>query len=106
MGTSERDLVGGEKPVRGMDNTSSLWLHRVEDLQALLFPEEPLAVDNCWGRKNHSFSRMWPLVGIPCSSGWPHTHAHMGNTNCTLWVRKRKRGGKGMLKKHGDGEMG
>lgn len=26
---------------------------------------------------------LWPLVGFPCSSGWPHTSVLMGNTNWT-----------------------
>lgn len=32
------------------------------------------------GGGSSSFLQMWALLGIPCSSGQPHTHEPMGNT--------------------------
>ena len=50
---------------------------RVESLEKdcwLLIVNEEERVTLFWG---HGL-----LLGGPCLSGWPHTHAHMGKTNC------------------------
>lgn len=63
----------------------------VEDPQALPPTEELLEVHSFWGVEGHSFSRMWPLVGSPCSNGWSHIHVQMGSTSWTQWVIKREK---------------
>lgn len=40
------------------------------------------------GMRNGS-TVVWPLVSCPCSSGWPHTQAHMRSTVRDLWVTER-----------------
>lgn len=31
---------------------------------------------------------MQPLIGCPCSSRWPYTHAHTGNTTVSVGVKE------------------
>lgn len=49
-----------------------------------------LTVDSFWGGENQLCLRMWPVVGPPCFSWWPHTHEDLGSKNWT-WVIKRKK---------------
>lgn len=38
------------------------------------------------------------MVGFPCSSGWLHSHAYMGDsTNWTYWVIKKHKVGRELL---------
>lgn len=53
--------------------------------------EELRALGSFWKIEGQSFSRMWSLVGFPCSSGWFQTHAKLGSTNWTQQVSKRKK---------------
>lgn len=39
----------------------------------------------------HSFLRIWPLVGFPCSRGCPHPHTHMASTNWTQLSKRERR---------------
>ena len=60
-----------------------------DDLQAPPLTEELLAVKSCRRREDHGLFGwlvglgMFPLVGFQCSSGWPHTYAHVDSSNCT-----------------------
>lgn len=51
-------------------------------LKAPPLAKELLALDGYRGKESH-FSLAWPLLGGPCSSRWPHPHAH---TNSTKWI--------------------
>lgn len=45
--------------------------------------QEHFAIDTICGRENHSFLSAFPQVCFPHSSGWPHAHGCMRNTNET-----------------------
>lgn len=32
---------------------------------------------------------VWPLVSLPCSSGWLYTHEYMKSTNWNQWTMVR-----------------
>lgn len=40
------------------------------------FQAQPVS-RSCWGRKNHSVWRVFPLVGFSCLNGCSDTHAHI-----------------------------
>lgn len=40
--------------------------------------------------EREEFLKVWPLIGCPSASGWPHRDEIMDITNWTLWVKKRK----------------
>lgn len=43
------------------------------------------------GVRGQFYLRIRHLVGASCSSGCPHTHEYTDSTNCTGWVRRRRR---------------
>lgn len=43
------------------------------------------------GQKKLFFFEIVTLIVFPHSSGWPHTHAHMGSVSWTSWFIKQKR---------------
>lgn len=59
-------------------------------LQGLPLTVELLVIESYSRLENYSFLKVLPLVGFPCSSGWPYIHAHMVSTNWTHWVLKKK----------------
>lgn len=42
------------------------------------------------GQKKLFFFEIVTLIGFPHSSGWPHTHAHMGSVSWTSWLSSKR----------------
>lgn len=57
---------------------------------APLRAEELLAVGCHRGRESHFSFGLWPLVGCPCSRGWPRTQVPMNSANRTRLTKKKK----------------
>ena len=74
---SNHSSYGYQHKIYTRSSLSKVLQLRVESLEKdgwLLIVNEEERVTLFWG---HGL-----LLGGPCPSGWPHTHAHMGKTNC------------------------
>lgn len=60
----------------------------------LMRPHSKLGAAANWGLPGQGesiFFRGVALGGLPCSSGWHHTHVHKNSTKLTQWVFKKKK---------------
>lgn len=70
------------KPMQGQVSPKERWARCPTDTWGAL------VIDSCWGEEHQCSVSVWPLVGWPCSSGWPHTQEYLGGTNWTQLVFK------------------